>query len=131
MGGGKLDGLQFGWNLDSGVQIIQADIIPNSRRKSHTKPPLHTTLYQLPIFSDWFYIIRPAIHLPIRIYQLKNIYPCKFSKEWVYQSVPQICTASAYLYRKCKLKQMQYRFAVNFWTLILYIFFLSIFPFYA
>ena len=32
-------------------------------------------------------------------------------------NLPQFCTASAYVYRKFILKQMQYRFAVNFETL--------------
>ena len=36
---------------------------------------------------------------------------------WVAQNLPQICTASAYVFRKSILKQMQYRYAVNFRTL--------------
>ena len=33
------------------------------------------------------------------------------------QNLPQICTASTYVYRKSILKQMYYRFAENFGTL--------------
>ena len=36
---------------------------------------------------------------------------------WVSHNLPQICTAFALVYHKFILKQMQYRFAVNFGTL--------------
>ena len=36
---------------------------------------------------------------------------------WVSQNLSQICTASAYVYRKSILQQLQYIFAVNFGTL--------------
>ena len=39
---------------------------------------------------------------------------------WVSQNLPQICTESALVYRKSLLKQMQYRFAVNFGTLSIF-----------
>ena len=38
---------------------------------------------------------------------------------WVSQNLPQICTASAYVYHKSILKQKQYRFAVKFWDTFL------------
>ena len=39
---------------------------------------------------------------------------------WVSQKLPQICTASAQVYWKSILKQMQYIFAVTFGTLSKY-----------
>ena len=36
-------------------------------------------------------------------------------------NLPLICTASAYVYRKLRFKQMQYRFAVNFGALSIWI----------
>ena len=42
---------------------------------------------------------------------------CKDTHYWVSQNLPQICTASAYVYHKSILKQMQYTFTVNFGTL--------------
>ena len=36
---------------------------------------------------------------------------------WLFQNLPQICAASASVYRTFIIKQMQYRFAVHFATL--------------
>ena len=60
-------------------------------------------------------------------YLFKELWYLLFNKQswndWVSQKLPQMCTASAQVYRKSIPKQMQYRFAVNFGTLSTWYFF--------